>query len=176
MPHILFIDNVVAFLVVNRDRYPEVATQTVEIRRDTVQAPEIPWRSSWLVVYMPVLCRMTGPGSDSEDNSGLRSCSSSDKVVDVLCVPVVQILRCRCGGDSRLPPLQLLRNPSRFCMLQYFFVVDVPVVQVHLCVQSWTRSLTCPLLSTTGYCTVEVPQIQLSPVTADIPVVQHGRG
>ena len=35
--------------------------------------------------------------------------------------------------------------------LQYFFVVDVPVVQVHLGVQSWTRSLTCPLLSTTGF-------------------------
>ena len=98
-----------------------------------------------------------------------------DKVVDVPGVPVVQILRYRCGGDSRLPQLQLLRNPSGFRTLQYFFVVDVPVVQVHLCVQSWTRSLTCPLLSTTGYCTVEVPQIQLSPVTADIPVVQHRR-
>ena len=44
--------------------------------------------------------------------------------------------------------------------LQYFFVVDVPVVQVHLGVQFWTRSLTCPLLSTTGFYTVELPQIQ----------------
>ena len=104
-----------------------------------------------------------------------RSCFS-DMVVDVLCVPVVQILRCRCGGDSRLPQLQLLRNPSRFRTLQYFFVVDVPVVQVHLGVQSWTRSLTCPLLSTTGYCTVEVPQYSSSPTFVDIPVVQHRRG
>ena len=59
---------------------------------------------------------------------------SSDKVGDVLCVPVVQM--CRCRGDSRLPQLQLFRNPSRFRTLQFFFVVDVPVVQVHLCVQS----------------------------------------
>ena len=53
---------------------------------------------------------------------------SSDKVVDVSCVPVVQILRCRCGGDSRLPQLQLLRNPLRF----------------RTC--SWTRLLTCQLV------------------------------
>ena len=37
---------------------------------------------------------------------------SSDKVLDVPGVPVVQIFRCRCGADSRLPQLQLLRNPS----------------------------------------------------------------
>ena len=35
--------------------------------------------------------------------------------------------------------------------MQCFLVVDVPVVQVHLGVQTWTRSLTCPLLSTTGF-------------------------
>ena len=43
--------------------------------------------------------------------------------------------------------------------MQFFFVVDVPVVQVHLGVQSGTRSLTCPLLSTTGFYTVKVPQM-----------------
>ena len=57
---------------------------------------------------------------------------SSDKVVDVLGVPVVQILRCRCGGDSRLPQLQLLRNPLR------------------LCTYSWTKLLTCLWCATTG--------------------------
>ena len=47
--------------------------------------------------------------------------------------------------------------------LQYFYVVDVSVVQVHLGSSSpWTRSLTCPLLSTTWVMqTVKVPQIQL---------------
>ena len=41
-------------------------------------------------------------------------------------------------------------------------MVGVPVVQVHLgSSRPWTRSLTCPLLSTTVVLlTVEVPQIQ----------------
>ena len=36
-------------------------------------------------------------------------------VVDVPGVLAAQILRCKRGGDSRLPQLQLLRNLSRFC-------------------------------------------------------------
>ena len=79
--------------------------------------------------------------------------------------------RCIRGGDTRAPtvaPLsmdtvvampvvvqrQLLWSRrlktarSRSCSTSSF---DVPVVQVHLGVQSWTRSLTCPLLSTTGF-------------------------
>ena len=35
---------------------------------------------------------------------------SSDKRVDVPVVRVVQILRCKCGGDSRLPQLQLEKS------------------------------------------------------------------
>ena len=104
----------------------------------------------------PLLCKRQGLGQTVE-KTVVPQLLSSDKVVDVPGVPVVQILRCRCGGDSRLPQLQLLRNPSRF----------------RTC--SWTRSLTCPLLSTTGYCTVEVPQYSSSPVFLDIPVVQHRR-
>ena len=55
-----------------------------------------------------------------------------NSVVDVPGVRVAQILRCKRGGDSRLPQLQLLRIPSRF----------------RAC--SWTRLLTCPCCSTTG--------------------------
>ena len=57
---------------------------------------------------------------------------SSDKVVDVPFVPVVQFLRCRRGGDSRLSQLPLLRNPLRLRTL------------------SWTRLLTCLWRATTG--------------------------
>ena len=35
---------------------------------------------------------------------------SSDKVVDVPGVRVVQILRCKCGGDCRLPQVQLVEK------------------------------------------------------------------
>ena len=66
----------------------------------------------------------TGLWSDRGENCGLRSC-----------IPrcgrcpgwqVVQILWCKCGGDSRLPQMQLLRT--------YF----------------WTRSLTCLRCVTAG--------------------------
>ena len=53
-------------------------------------------------------------------------------MVDLPGVRVAQLLRCKRGGDSRLPQLQLLRIPSRF----------------RAC--SWTRSLTCLCLATTG--------------------------
>ena len=64
-----------------------------------------------------------------------------DQVIDVgfagRAVP-----RCCRGGDSRAPTIAAAQVPQ----LQYFFVVDVPVVQVHLGVQFWTRLSTCPLL------------------------------
>ena len=47
-------------------------------------------------------------------------------VVAVPCLQVVQILWCKCGGDSRLPQLQLVRTCS------------------------WTRSLTCLRCVTAG--------------------------
>ena len=69
-------------------------------------------------------CATTGLWSDSGENCGLRSC-----------IPrcgrcpgwqVVQILWCKCEGDSRLPQMQLIR--TRF----------------------WTRSLTCLRCVTAG--------------------------
>ena len=84
------------------------------------------WSSS-----CPLLCQRQGLGHTVEKTVAPQL-HSSDKVVDVPCVPVVQILRCRCGGDSRLPQLQLLRNPLRF----------------RTC--SWTRLLTCLWCATTG--------------------------
>ena len=82
--------------------------------------------------------------------SSSHNCSrrALDQVVDM---PVVV---------QRQLPWFRRQKTAQVPQLQYFFVVDVPVVQVHLGVQSWTRSLTCPLLSTTGFYTVEVPQIQ----------------
>ena len=50
--------------------------------------------------------------------------------------------RCCRGGDSRAPTIAA----AQVSQLQYFFVVDVPVVQVHLGVQLWTGLLTCPSL------------------------------
>ena len=67
---------------------------------DSVHRQRDGQRSSGLVVDMPVGVQTTGPGSDSGENF-VPQLLSSDKVVDVLGVPVVQILRCRCGGDSR---------------------------------------------------------------------------
>ena len=118
-------------------------------------------------------------GPSIQKNIEILQLQYIDKVIDVgfagHAVP-----RCIRGGDSRAPTVApicmdcccharrcattaALVQTSENCevpQLQYFFVVDVPVVQVHLGVQSWTRSLTCPLLSTTWFYTVEVPQIQ----------------
>ena len=115
---------------------------------------QIPWCSSWVGRRHVRWCATTGLRSDSGEN-WFRSCSSllvdilipmvqtiqqiieihrccPYLVVDVPGVRVAQILRCKCGGDSRLPQLQLLRIPSRF----------------RAC--SWTRLLTCLCCSTTG--------------------------
>ena len=48
------------------------------------------------------------------------------------------------------PTVAAVEKSVEILHLQYFFVVDVPVVQVHLGVQSWTRSLTCLCCVTTG--------------------------
>ena len=87
--------------------------------------------SSWLVVFMLVVVQRQGLGQTVEKTVAPQL-HSSDKVVDVPFVPVVQILRCRRGGDSRLPQLPLLRNPLRLRTL------------------SWTRLLTCLWRATTG--------------------------
>ena len=106
----------------------------------------------------------------------------------MLGLQVVQFLSAFVEEIAELPQLRRLRGlllpcPSLCndsCMvqtsencevpqLQYFFVIDVPVVQVHLGVQSWTRSLTCPLLSTTGFFTQwRCLRYSSSPVYVDI--------
>ena len=53
---------------------------------------------------------------------------SSDKRVDVPVVPVVQILRCKCGGDSRLPQLQLVEKSVDIPHVFLDKVVEMPVV------------------------------------------------
>ena len=50
--------------------------------------------------------------------------------------------RCFRGGDSRAPTSAAAQAPQ----FQLFFEVDVPVVQVHLGVQFWTRLSTCSSL------------------------------
>ena len=109
-------------------------------------------------------------GSSIQKNIEILQLQYIDKVIDVgfagRAVP-----RCIRGWDSRAPTValtawtvvampvvvqrQLLwsrrQKTAQVPQLQYFLVVDVPVVQVHLGVQSWTRPLTCPLLSTTGF-------------------------
>ena len=87
-----------------------------------------------MVVDMPLVCKRQGLGQTVK-KTVVPQLLSSDKVVDVPGVRVVQILRCKCGGDCRLPQVQLVEKSSRFRT------------------GCWTRSLTCPLLSTTGYCT-----------------------
>ena len=82
----------------------------------------------------PLLCQRQGLGQTVEKTVAPQL-HSSDKVVDVPCVPVVQILRCRCGGDSRLPQLQLLRVGVEQQVLGLWLrscssstVMDVPVI------------------------------------------------
>ena len=49
-------------------------------------------------------------------------------MVDVPVVRVVQILRCNCGGDSRLPQLQLVEKAVDFPHVFLDKVVDMPVI------------------------------------------------
>ena len=137
-----------------------------------------------LVVDMPVGVQTTGLWSDSGEN-WFRSCSSSlvdilipmvqtiqqiieihrccsYLVVDVPGVRVSQILRCKRGGDSRLPQLQLLRIPSRF----------------RAC--SWTRSLTCLCCATTGAWSLGAENCGFSAVAVhrqgvDVPAIMQRR-
>ena len=83
------------------------------------------WCSSWVGRRHVRCCAMTGLWSDSGENCGLRSCIP---LISGRCPgwQVVQILWCQCGGDSRLPQMQLIR--TRF----------------------WTRSLTCLRCVTAG--------------------------
>ena len=53
---------------------------------------------------------------------------SSDKRVDVPVVRVVQILRCKCGGDSRLPQLQLVEKSVDIPHVLLDKVVEMSVV------------------------------------------------
>ena len=109
MPHILFIDNVVAFLVVNRDRYPEVATQTVE-------TPQL----QFLVAYKWSMSRCAGR-ADSQVQVWRRQSSPTvaavensveiprvflDKVVDM---PLLCNDRCLVFGCRKL---RILRSCS----------------------------------------------------------------
>ena len=87
------------------------------------------------------MCKRQGYGSDCSEFIEILQLRYIDQVIDVgfagRAVP-----RCCRGGDSRAPTIAAAQVPQ----LQYFFVVDVPVVQVHLGVQLWTRLLTCPSL------------------------------
>ena len=132
-------------------------------------------------------CRHLRRGADADSygpsvqkNTEILQLQYIDKVIDIwVCRPCS--IRCSREGDSRAPsvapfsmdtvvalpvvvqrqlPCSRRLKTAQVPQLQHFFMVDVPVVQVHLGVQSWTRSLTCPLLSTTGFYTVEVPQNQ----------------
>ena len=94
--------------------------------------------SSWLVVFMLVVVQRQGLGQTVEKTVAPQL-HSSDKVVDVPFVLVVQILRCRRGGDSRLPLLPLLRNPLRTPHAFLDKVVDMPVACNNRCFL-WLRS------------------------------------
>ena len=98
-------------------------------RRRGFHSAVLGWSSTCSLV-----CKRQGFGQTVE-KTVVPQLPSSDKVVTVPGVRVAQILRCKCGGDSRLPQLQLLRIPSRF----------------RAC--SWTMSLTC-LCCATDRCLV----------------------
>ena len=66
---------------------------------------------------------------------------SSDKVVDVPGVRVVQILRCECGGDSRLPQLQLVEKTVEIPHVFLDKVVEMPVIVNDRCLVSGCRKL-----------------------------------
>ena len=127
-----------------------VASQRQGSQCKLFRRPEIPWCSSGKVSTRPLVCK--------------RQVQKTTVILQLQFIErwsmsLVRWSRFSGAGveETVVPQLQLLRNPSRF----------------RTC--SWTRSLTCPLLSTTGYCTVEVPQFSSSPVFVDIPVVQHRR-
>ena len=109
----------------------------------------------------PLVCKRQGSGQTVE-KTVVPQLHSSDKVVTVLVVRVVQILRCKCGGDSRLPQLQLLRIPSRF----------------RAC--SWTRSLTYLCCATTGAWSLAAENCGFSAVAVhrqgvDVPAIMQRR-
>ena len=86
----------------------------------------------------------------------------SDNVVDVPGVRVVQILRCKCGGDSRLPKLQLVEKSSR----------------LRTC--SWTRLLICRCCATTGAWSLGAENCGFSAVAVhrqgvDVPAIMQRR-
>ena len=66
---------------------------------------------------------------------------SSDKVVDVLGVRVVQMLRCRFGGDSLLPQLQLVEKSVEIPRVLLDKVVDMPVGVYNRCFVFGPRKL-----------------------------------
>ena len=100
-----------------------------------------------MVLTRPLVCNVVqgrrhlrrGADADSygpsiQKNIEISQLQYIDQVIDVgfagRAVP-----RCFLGGDSRAPTIAA----AQVSQLQYFFVVDVPVVQVHLGVQLRTR-------------------------------------
>ena len=65
---------------------------------------------------------------------------SSDKVVDVPGVRVVQMLRCLCGGDSLLPQLQLVEKSVEIPHVLLDQVVDMPVGVYNRCLVFGSRN------------------------------------
>ena len=131
-----------------------------------------------LVVDMPVGVQTTGLWSDSAENCGVPQVHSSCQRVDVPVVRVVQILRCKCGGDSRLPQLQVV---EKFVDIPHVFldkVVEMPVgVQqqvLGLWLQKtadkvWTSLRLCSDVSRSGRC----HRFSSSPVLVDTQFAQR---
>ena len=109
-------------------------------RRRGFHSAVLSWSST-----CPLVCKRQGFGPTVE-KTVVPQLHSSDKVVNVPGVRVAQILRCRCGGDSRLPQLQPLRIPSRF----------------RAC--SRTRSLTCLCCAMTGAWSMGAEKLRFSAV------------
>ena len=86
----------------------------------------------------PLVCIRQGFGQTVE-KTVVPQLPSSDKVVDVPGVRVVQILRCRCRGDSRLPQLQLVQKIRRDSARALGQVVYMPVGAYNRCLVFGSR-------------------------------------
>ena len=87
----------------------------------------------------PLVCKRQGFGQTVK-KTAVPQLLSSDKVVDVPGVRVVQILRCRCGGDSRLPQLQLVAKSVEIPHVFLDKDVDMPVGVYNRCLVFWCRN------------------------------------
>ena len=111
---------------------------------------ELPWCSSGKVSTRPLVCKRHGyvlTVQKHRDSSVAVHWQSDRCWVCWSCSSSVLSWRRQssfhyCSRRAWSRRLKTAQVPQ----LQYFFVVDVPVVQVHLGVQFWTRLSTCPSL------------------------------